>query len=33
MELLMIVGGMLLLDVLALCFAHDSRDFGRWVWW
>ena len=33
MELLMIVGGLLLLDVLALRFGHDSRDFARRAWW
>ena len=33
MELVVIVGGMLLLGVLAVCFGHDSRDFARRAWW
>jgi hypothetical protein len=33
MELLVVIGGMLLLDVLALWFGRDSRDFARWAWW
>jgi hypothetical protein len=34
MELLAVIGALLLLDVLALRFGTDSRDFTRrWVWW
>jgi len=34
MEWLVVIGALLLLDVLALRFGHDSRDFSRrWVWW
>jgi hypothetical protein len=28
-----VFGGLLLLDVLALRFGHDSRDYKRAVWW
>ena len=33
MDLLVIVGGTLLLAVLAVWLGHDSRDFGRRAWW
>ena len=31
--LLIVLGAVLLLDVLALRFGRDSRDYKRSVWW
>jgi hypothetical protein len=31
--LVLVLGALLLLDVLALRFGHDSRDFRRAAWW
>ena len=31
--LLIVVGALILLDVLAIRFGFDSRDYKRAVWW
>jgi hypothetical protein len=31
--LVIVLGALLLLDVVALRFGHDSRDYKRSVWW
>jgi hypothetical protein len=32
-SLAVVLGALLLLDILALRFGHDSRDFRRSAWW
>jgi hypothetical protein len=32
-SLIAVLGALLLLDLLAIRFGHDSRDFRRSTWW